>query len=67
MNSIYNAVLEDDHLQLDLGDEYKQLWDYDIIMRTNDARTEYTGFDVFDFKNQNHIIFIPFKKEGETA
>ena len=59
-------MLEDTHLQIDLGDEYKQLWDYDVILRANDDGTAYTGFDIFDYKNQNHITFIPFRKENDN-
>ena len=65
MNDVYRDLLEDTHLQLDLGDEYQQLWDYDVTLRVNDEGSAYTGFDIFDCKNQNHIIFVPFR-QGEV-
>ena len=49
----FKQRLEDRHIQL-IQD--KSLYDYDLILRTNDVGNKYTSFDIFDYKNQK-IIF----------
>jgi hypothetical protein len=46
-------MLEDRHIQLN---QEKCLYDYDLILRTNDAKTKYVAFDIFDYKNQKIIL-----------
>jgi len=38
--------------------------DYDIILRTNDRRTSYDYFDIYDYKNHNIVASgIEIKKK----
>jgi len=46
-------MLEDKHIQLN---QDKCLYDFDLIIRTNDDRTKYVSFDIFDYKNQKIIL-----------
>ena len=45
--------MEDKHIQLD---QNECLYNYDLILRTNDAKTKYVAFDIFDYKNQKIIL-----------
>ena len=49
----YKQILEDKHIQLT---QDKSLYDYDLILRTNDEGSKYTSFDIFNYKKQK-IIF----------
>jgi hypothetical protein len=53
-------MLEDNHIQIDLGD-HKELLDYDLIMRVNDDGTKYTGFDICHYITRTIIAHVPFK------
>ena len=46
-------MLEDRHVQLN---QDECLCDYDLILRTNDDKTKYVAFDIFDYKNQKIIL-----------
>ena len=45
--------MEDKHIQLT---QDTILYDYDLILRVNDDRTEYISFDIFDNKKQKYIF-----------
>jgi len=45
--------MEDKHIQLT---QDISLYDYDLILRVNDDRTEYISFDIFDNKKQEYIF-----------
>ena len=45
--------LEDRHIQLN---QDKCLYDYDLILRTNDDKTKYVAFDIYDYKNNKTIL-----------
>jgi hypothetical protein len=53
------AMLEDKHCQIILKNEdedtNKILMDFDLILRTNDERTQYEYFDVYDYKNNQMV------------
>ena len=53
--------LEDKHIQLTMD---KSLMNYDLILRTNDNRTKYIAFDLFDYANQE--IVSTTKIEGNN-
>ena len=46
-------MIEDKHIQLNLD---KCLYDFDLILRTNDDNTKYVAFDIFDYKNQKTLF-----------
>ena len=52
-------MLEDKHCQIILKhedeDTNKILMDFDLILRTNDKRTQYEYFDVYDYKNNQMV------------
>jgi len=52
-------MLEDKHCQIILKNEdedtNKILMDFDLILRTNDKRTQYEYFDVYDYKNNQMV------------
>ena len=52
-------MLEDKHCQIILKNEdedtNKILMDFDLILRTNDNRTQYEYFDVYDYKNNQMV------------
>jgi len=52
-------MLEDKHCQIILKNEdedtNKILMDFDLILRTNDERTQYEYFDVYDYKNNQMV------------
>ena len=52
--------MEDKHIQLD---QNECLYNYDLILRTNDAKTKYVAFDIFDYKKQE-IIFTKKIKDN---
>jgi hypothetical protein len=47
------VMLEDRHIQLN---QDKCLYDYDLILRTNDDKTKYVAFDIYDYKNNKTIL-----------
>ena len=53
------VMLEDKHCQIILKhedeDTNKILMDFDLILRTNDERTQYEYFDVYDYKNNQMV------------
>jgi hypothetical protein len=53
------VMLEDKHCQIILKNEdedtNKILMDFDLILRTNDERTQYEYFDVYDYKNNQMV------------
>jgi len=53
------VMLEDKHCQIILKNEVedtnKILMDFDLILRTNDERTQYEYFDVYDYKNNQMV------------
>jgi len=53
------VMLEDKHCQIILKNEdedtNKILMDFDLILRTNDKRTQYEYFDVYDYKNNQMV------------
>ena len=53
------VMLEDKHCQIILKhedeDTNKILMDFDLILRTNDKRTQYEYFDVYDYKNNQMV------------
>jgi len=53
------VMLEDKHCQILLKNEdentNKILMDFDLILRTNDKRTQYEYFDVYDYKNNQMV------------
>ena len=52
-------MLEDKHCQIILKNEEedtnKILMDFDLILRTNDNRTQYEYFDIYDYKNNQMV------------
>lgn len=52
-------MLEDKHCQIILKNEDEEtnkiLMDFDLILRTNDKRTQYEYFDVYDYKNNQMV------------
>ena len=61
------VMLEDKHCQIILKNEDEEtnkiLMDFDLILRTNDKRTQYEYFDVYDYKNNQMVAFgIEIKK-----
>ena len=61
-------MLEDKHCQVILKHEDDTvnniLMDYDIILRTNDRKTSYDYFDIYDYKNHNIVASgIEIKKK----
>jgi len=48
-------MLEDKHIQLTMD---KSLMNYDLILRTNNNRTKYIAFDIFDYDKQQIIKTI---------
>jgi len=53
------VMLEDKHCQIILKNEDEEtnkiLMDFDLILRTNDKRTQYEYFDVYDYKNNQMV------------
>jgi len=52
-------MLEDKHCQIILKNEDEEtnkiLMNFDLILRTNDKRTKYEYFDVYDYKNNQMV------------
>ena len=59
-------MLEDKHCQVILKHEDDTvnniLMDYDIILRTNDRKTSYDYFDIYDYKKKDYLFSYTFKK-----
>lgn len=59
--------LEDQHLQIELtdadGHEVKQLLDYDIVLRLNDAGTGYAGFELVHYPTNEILLYEEFKDD----
>ncbi len=57
--------LEDQHIQIELNDadghEIKQLLDYDIVLRLNDAGTGYAGFELVHYPTEEIVHYEEFK------
>lgn len=57
--------LEDQHIQIELDDadghEIKQLLDYDIVLRLNDAGTGYAGFELVHYPTEEIVHYEEFK------
>jgi len=53
-------MIEDKHCQIILENENNNINDilmnYDLILRTNDKRTKYEYFDIYDYKNQKMLV-----------
>ena len=49
----YQRPLEERHIQLN---QDECLSGFDLILRTNDEKTKYVAFDIFDYKNQKTIL-----------
>lgn len=54
--------LEDRHIQLN---QDKCLYDYDLILRTNDDKTKYVAFDIYDYKNNKTILTQQLEAEDD--
>ena len=52
-------MLEDKHCQIILKHEDEDinniLMDFDLILRTNDEKTKYEYFDIYDYKNGDMV------------
>ena len=52
-------MLEDKHCQIILKNEdedtNKILMDFDLILRTNDNRTQYEYFDIYNYKSKEMV------------
>jgi hypothetical protein len=57
--------LEDQHIQIELkdndGNVIKQLLDYDIVLRLNDAGTGYAGFELVHYPTEEEVHYEEFK------
>jgi|TARA_Y100001951_G_scaffold33366_1_gene26297 hypothetical protein len=53
-------MIEDKHCQIILENENNNINDilmnYDLILRTNDKRTKYEYFDIYDYKSQKMLV-----------
>jgi len=53
-------MIEDKHCQIILENENNNinniLMNYDLILRTNDKRTKYEYFDIYDYKSQKMLV-----------
>ena len=61
-------MIEDKHCQIILENENNNINDilmnYDLILRTNDKRTKYEYFDIYDYKSQKMLVSgIPINQE----
>ena len=61
-------MIEDKHCQIIFENENNNINDilmnYDLILRTNDKRTKYEYFDIYDYKNQKMLVSgIPINQE----
>jgi len=61
------GTLEDKHCQIILKNENDEvnniLMNYDLILRTNDKRTKYEYFDIYNYKDNEMVIGgIPINK-----
>ena len=52
-------MLEDKHCQIILKNEDEGinniLMDFDLVLRTNDEKTKYEYFDIYDYKNGDMV------------
>lgn len=55
--------LEDRHIQLN---QDKCLYDFDLILRTNDDKTKYVAFDIYDYKNNKTIFTKQIEVDNES-
>jgi|TARA_R100000781_G_C3990021_1_gene96597 hypothetical protein len=53
-------MIEDKHCQIILENENNNINDilmnYDLILRTNDKRTKYEYFDIYDYRSQKMLV-----------
>ena len=53
-------MIEDKHCQIILENENNNINDilmnYDLILRTNDKRTKYKYFDIYDYRSQKMLV-----------
>ena len=54
------GTLEDKHCQIILKNENDEvndiLMNYDLILRTNDKRTKYEYFDIYNYKDNKMVV-----------
>ena len=61
------GTLEDKHCQIILKNENDKvndiLMNYDLILRTNDKRTKYEYFDIYNYKDNKMVVGgVPINK-----